>query len=314
MNRSSRMGYLRVSLLSSCNLNCSYCRPVGELTTPDIIAPVEKVCAAIDLLCGAGASKVRFTGGEPTLYKNLCEVVAHAKSCSPNVTTAMTTNGLALPKMAGKLGAAGLDSVNISLDTLDGVKFKTVTGFDLLNRVKEGIKAAIDTVPSVKLNCVMIRGMNDDEALAIIRFADQLGVDLRFIEFMPNKYSSPGDSRFISGGDLRASLPLDFEEISTDSSSAARYYQAESLSIRVGFIDPVSHPFCNLCNRVRLTADGWLYSCLFSSASINLFKLMSDGGSKAMRELKALLASKEFVGCPSARSDAALPSFLNLGG
>ena len=314
MNPICTPGYMRVSLLSTCNLKCSYCLPAGKLRSV-ISAPEDKVRSAIRLLHSHGIRKVRFTGGEPTLYKSLCGVVFFVKAMDRNVHTAITSNGVLLASKAKALGGAGLDSANISLDTLDPVKFRTLTGHDYLDRVISGIDAAAKYIGDVKLNCVLMRGVNDDETERLILFADKRGLDIRFIEFMPNRYSAPGDPRFISSDEILSRLPWDLRPLPGKPQSAARYHTAPSLGIKVGFISSVSRPFCDYCDRVRLTADGLLYTCLYDSRSINLFDLLTSDYEQARAALDELLRSKQSGGCRSkSGSTITLPSFSAMGG
>lgn len=306
--------YLRVSLLSACNLKCSYCQPPGK-QRPAILAPEDKVRAAIRFLHRSGIRKIRFTGGEPTLYKNLSGLVAFIREMDENVHTAVTSNGLLLKSKARALARTGLNSANISIDTLDPDRFYKLTGSSDLNRVISGIDAAAEYIDKVKLNCVLIRGVNDHEADKLISFADSRGLDIRFIEFMPNRYSAPGDPRFISSEEIRNRLPWDFEPLPGAINSAARYYGSPSLKIKVGFIDSVSHPFCNGCDRIRLTADGLLYTCLYDSNRINLFDLLASDPDRARAEFDKLVESKRFGGCHTGtRAASSLPSFSAIGG
>jgi cyclic pyranopterin phosphate synthase len=280
-----------------------------------VTAPDEKVRSAIRFLYDFGIRKIRFTGGEPTLSKSLCGIVSFVKELDGDIHTAITSNGVLLKSQAKSLSIAGLNSVNISIDTLDPVKFQTLTGSDCLNSVISGIDAAAEYISKVKLNCVLIRGVNDNEAEKLISFTNSRGLDIRFIEFMPNRYSALGTRQFISGDRIRDQLPWDLQPLADKTNSAARYYSAEGLKIKVGFINPVSHSFCNTCNRIRLTAKGLLYSCLYESSNINLFEMLADDPNRAKAEYKRLLQSKQFSGCLGAcESDTALPSFSAIGG
>lgn len=308
--------YLRVSLVNQCNLACSYCKP-GGVQNPLVkkTAP-GKFSQAIDLLHKIGIRKVRFTGGEPTLYKELPELVSFTKELSEDMLVAMTSNGLLLDQLAQPLADAGMDSINISLDTTDRDKFTCITGSDLFHKVMAGIEAAVKHIPLVKLNCVVMAGVNDDETERMIRLADSLGLDIRFIEFMPTKHDNDHHRLFVSGESLRASLPFELTEIAGKSSTAARYYKSDQLGIKVGFIDPVSHSFCALCDRIRLASDGRLYGCLFSGNNFNLLDALDEGPEAAMNQVEQLVASKEFLGCAAAVDQKLddLPSFINIGG
>jgi cyclic pyranopterin phosphate synthase len=306
--------YLRVSLLSSCNLRCWYCMPADKHRHA-ITAPVDKVRVAIRFLYDFGIRKIRFTGGEPTLSGSLYELISFVKGVDENIHTAITSNGILLRTKAKSLAAAGLDSVNISIDTLDESKFYALTRSNCLDKVISGIDAAVEYIGNVKLNCVLINGINDDDIEKLALFANGRGLDIRFIEFMPNRYSVPGNPRFISGGSVRERLPWDLKALPVKFGSAARYYSATPLKIRLGFIDPVSHPFCNMCNRIRLTADGYLYSCLYDNRKINLFNLLPDNFAQARLEFKDLMHSKHYVSSlGTAISPETLPSFSAIGG
>ena len=266
--------------------------------------------AAIRLLHRFGIRKVRFTGGEPTLSADLPDLISFVKTMDAGTHTAITSNGVLLASKVESLVAAGLDSVNISIDTLDQAKFQILTGGHL-ESVLSGIDAAIEHVGNVKLNCVLMRGINDSEVERLIRFADTRGINIRFIEFMPNRYSAPGDTRFISSEEIQGRLPWTLTAIPGRSSSAARYYSCPQLRIKIGFIDSVSHPFCGSCDRIRLTANGLLYTCLFSPDGLNLFELLDGDSGAAEREVEKLLWAKRFGRRPVA---AALPSFSAMGG
>jgi cyclic pyranopterin phosphate synthase len=271
--------------------------------------------AGIGLLHRLGVEKIRFTGGEPTLYKRLPDLVAHARSLDGSLHLGLTTNGLLLPKLAGRLAAAGLDSVNISLDTQDRERFKSITGVDALDRVVAGIEAAVANIGKVKLNCVLIRGVNDYEAEALVRFADRLSVDIRFIEFMPTRSTPSSDNRYIAGDTIRRRLSFDLTPTVSEAAAAARYYRAPDLKIRVGFINPVSHPFCAECDRLRLASDGQLYGCLFSGHAVNLFELLKRGDNAATTAVNRLIEAKQYLGCAgAAHSSDNLPSFISMGG
>ena len=316
MSACNRMRYLRVSLSSGCNLRCSYCQPEGNITARGAgSGEPELVKASINLLMEMGITKIRFTGGEPTLYRHLADIVAYTRSLDETAHIAITSNGILLPELASKLAEAGLDSVNISMDTLDRQKFRTITSVDALDKVVSGIEAGIEQIGNVKLNCVLMRGVNDDEAGAMVEFADRLGVTIRFIEYMPSRSIERNQGQYISGGEIMARLGYSFVPIGSDSSSAAKYYSAPGLDIPVGFINPVSHPFCADCDRLRLAADGKLYGCLFSSRSVNLFELLQSGEETARREIEKLIESKQYLGCAgAAHSPDNLPSFIEMGG
>ena len=311
----NRIKYLRISLLNSCNLNCFYCRPPQQENDTFVSKNFDNYQNSIKLLHSLGVEKIRFTGGEPTLYKQLPELIQFVKETDLNIHTAMTSNAILLKKKAKTFAHSGLDSVNISIDTLDENRFCSVTGRNKYKDMIDGIEQAVKHIPKVKLNTVLIRGTNDDEANNLIQFANNLKIDIRFIEFMPTKLNSQNSDQYISGDEIKQSLPYTFTPIENDPSTAARYESSPQLDIKVGFINPVSHSFCAMCNRIRLTSDGRLYGCLFSGASFNLFDALQHGYDHASQEVDQLVAGKQYKGCSRKTGDSAFfPSFVNMGG
>jgi cyclic pyranopterin phosphate synthase len=314
--RLKRIRYLRVSLLNSCNLNCFYCRPPSVYAKKSsYVGNFDKFKMALELLNRLGTCKVRFTGGEPTLYKRLPELIAFTRNQSYRTHIAITTNGRLLSRCIFRLAEAGLDSANISLDTLEPDKFRRITSVDCLDQVIAGIESAVQTIPKVKLNCVIMRGINDTEAPAMVAYANRLGVDIRFIEYMPTRHGIPEARAYIPGDAIKEKLPYRLEPVESEISSAARYWSSDDLRIRVGFISPVSHPFCAHCDRIRLTSDGSLYGCLFSIQAINLFELLEGGIDSIQTEIERLVGAKTYTGCCYRSIDSRhYPSFVKIGG
>lgn len=311
-----RMRYLRVSLLKACNFNCFYCLPpsITSIRYGDITKP-QKFKQAIAALTAMGVRRVRFTGGEPTLYRELCELISFSKSLDGELETALTTNARLLKRQAAELAAAGLDSVNISLDTANRQKFKEITGVDSLERVLAGVKAACDHFSQVKLNVVAMRGVNDDEFGDLVNLANDFGVDIRFIEYMPSRYGERRESGYISAEEILKLIPYDLQQEPTEGSTPARYYRAEGLTSRVGFITSISQPFCHSCDRIRLTSDGNLYTCLFSNRSINIFSLLKENPKLDLAAMTKFIAGKEFVAERMSLADQEYrPSFSEIGG
>jgi len=310
-----RLRYLRVSLLNSSNLSCFYCKPTTDRCRQASTADTSVLTEAIATLHRFGVRKVRFTGGEPTLHKELTSLVRATKGLSEDMFCAVTTNGLLLQRLAEPLAEGGLDSVNVSIDTLQPEKFKQITGVDGVARVTAGIRAAVGVIPEVKLNCVVMKGINDDEAAELVALANDLRIDIRFIEYMPTRGNVTQQDLYVPGDTIRASLPYIFTPLPGPQSAAARYYGAPDLRIRVGFINPVSHSFCAHCDRIRLTSDGYLYGCLFSAEKVNLFDHLGRGSNSVHRVLQQILDGKRFLGCIGAgESMADLPSFVDMGG
>ncbi len=307
--------YLRVSLINECNLGCFYCKPRRAARQSANRTTLPTYMKAIAALHKFGVRKIRFTGGEPTLYKGLTQLVSMAKSLSADTYIGITTNGLLFDRLAQPLAEAGLDSVNISLDTIDRDKFVRITGVDKLPRVLATLEAAVKFLPRAKLNCVVMAGINDNETEKMIRFAESLGIDIRFIEFMSAKHTAEMPNMFVSGAALRRSLPFELTPIQGDPASAARYFISDRFRIKIGFIEPVSNPFCAGCNRLRLSSDGRLYNCLFSSRSIDITAALAKGEESALRQVQQLLAPPEQIpDCTIGRRVDDLPSFINIGG
>ncbi len=311
-----RMKYLRVSLLKACNFNCFYCRPPsinsyspGDFTDPELFKQ------SIKLMHHCGIQRVRFTGGEPTLYPQVEELIAYTKSLDLSMPVSLTTNGRLLKRKAQALADAGLDSVNISIDTVDPDKFRAITTVDCFDKVVAGIEEAVRVFPTVKLNCVVVKGVNDHESRAMVDFANELGVDMRFIEFMPTRYSAKSNRGFVSGADIMRHIGYAFAPAPTEKASPARYYSSPELNIKVGCINSVSEPFCDNCNRIRLASDGHVYSCLFSGHKMDLFAMLDDGYDVAEQRLDDFMANKRFVGCHTAPVKGQfLPSLSEIGG
>lgn len=282
-----RLTYLRVSLIDRCNLRCLYCMPHGfldpfkeeELLTMDEIAQVVGIFAEL------GISKVRLTGGEPLLRKGVPALVARLKATPGIHEVVMTTNGILLQAFAAKLKQAGLDRLNISLDTLDPENFKRIAAMDKLNEVLGGIDAALlNGLTPIKLNMVLMKGINDHEVPAMVRFAIERRMDLRFIEWMPTsaEIHSIREDKFLSTESVRQSLESEFcllrKEV--DPHAPARTYQIIGTDSTVGFISPLSNAFCSMCNRLRLKANGMMKTCLHGKEDLGLRELLRSGTSR----------------------------------
>lgn len=273
-----KIEYLRISLTDRCNLRCIYCMPeegIKKLSHDDIMRfeDFEKVISAC---ASIGIKKVRFTGGEPLILKGIERLISYTASLKEIEDISLTTNGILLEGMADKLLAAGLNRVNISLDTLDENKYRTITRGGNLGDVFKSIDKCLNIglVP-VKINTVLMKGINDDEIDAFIGLTRSLPVDVRFIELMPIgeglKYYSSGS---MSVGEI---LDRRKELIPAESkSSVASAYRLEGAKGMVGFISPMSCKFCRDCNRIRLTSTGTLKPCLHSREEISLRPYLDD--------------------------------------
>ena len=282
---------LRVSLTDRCNLRCSYCMPAegldwlpkSTLLTDDEVVRLIRI--AVTRL---GVHDVRFTGGEPLLRRGLVEIVRAVAELTPRPSTMLTTNGIGLARLAAPLASAGLDRVNVSLDTLDPARFAELTRRDRHADVLAGLAAAADAglVP-VKMNAVLLRGLNDDEAVPLLSFALERGYELRFIEQMPlDAGHTWRREEMVTGAQILAQLraAFDLQPDPTERGGAPAetwlvpgHVAADGSPAKVGVIASVSSPFCGACDRTRLTADGAVRSCLFSTEETDLRGAMRDG-------------------------------------
>jgi cyclic pyranopterin phosphate synthase len=285
---------LRVSLTDRCNLRCTYCMPAEGLAwmpqpqqlTDDEVKRLVRI--AVEQL---GVTEVRFTGGEPLIRRGLVSIIAEAARLEPRPKLSVTTNGIGLDRIAVPLREAGLDRVNVSLDTLDPVRFHTLTLRDRHSDVLAGLRAAAAAgLTPVKINTVLMRGVNDDEAPALLRFALEHGYQLRFIEQMPLDAQHQWDRReMVTAEEILAALEpfgLEPDNVSRGTAPAETWLvpghvDAAGEPARVGVIASVTRPFCGDCDRTRLTADGQVRNCLFATEESDLRKLLRGGASDA---------------------------------
>ena len=276
---------LRVSLTDRCNLRCTYCMPNDfaawlpsehQLTTDELVRVIE-------IAVSEGINEVRVTGGEPLLRPDLVEIVSRINAITNAPTLTMTTNALTLEKVAQPLVDAGLTRINISLDTLDRDRFKLMTHRDRIDDVFAGIKAAQDAgINPIKINAVLLKGVNADEAPALLEWALANNLALRFIEQMPLDAGGIWErSSLVTADDIYADLSSRYELTPCDGrgSSPAEEFFVNGGPATVGIIGSVTRPFCGACDRLRLTSDGQLRSCLFSLEEMDLRTAMRNGAS-----------------------------------
>ena len=265
--------YLRVSITDRCNLRSTYCMPVeGVETMPhDELLSYEELYSVIEKFVSLGVKKLRITGGEPLVRKDVVKFIEQVAKLDKLEDIAMTTNGLLLKELALPLKKAGLHRVNISLDTLDQNRYKLMTRGGELKSVLEGIQTAKEVGLKIKLNCVVNKGINDDEVGRFIQLTQDWGVDVRFIELMPiGQNIQYAQEHFYSNEIILNQFPELKPVKAEDPSSPARYYQLDGAKGKVGLISPLSCNFCAYCNRLRLTPDGKLKPCLHSDIEIDL--------------------------------------------
>jgi len=294
-----KANYLRLSLTDRCNLQCLYCKPsreVRQFKKEDLLS-FEEITTLVDLAVDWGISKVRVTGGEPLQRNDIVDLVGMLSGIEGIKDLPMTTNGVRLAEFAPSLKKAGVSRVNISLDSLDRKKFTRITGQDNLGQVLKGIRAAKKAkLEPVKINVVLLKGINQNEIIDFVNFARENSLIVRFIEYMPIKESEHNGWYF---SNVRAKEIVE-ERWGTlkplfafSNYSPARYLKINHTRVILGFISPISQPFCHRCNRLRLTAIGKLRPCLSSNQEIDLRKSLK--GKNRDYEIKALfdLAMKE---------------------
>ena len=277
---------LRVSLTDRCNLRCAYCMPeegLAWLPKPELLTDDEVVHLVSVAVTRLGVDEIRFTGGEPLLRRGLVGIVARTAALAPRPQISLTTNGIGLARQAEALHEAGLDRVNVSLDTIRPETFRQLARRDRLQDVLNGLAAAQAAgLAPVKVNAVLMRGVNDDEAVELLEFCLDHGYELRFIEQMPLD-AQHGWSRdtMVTADEILAMLGERFGLEPMDATTRGSA-PAESFSVRggpatVGIIASVTRPFCGDCDRVRLTADGQVRDCLFARTESDLRTALRDG-------------------------------------
>jgi len=278
---------LRVSLTDRCNLRCTYCMPAQGLEwlpTPELLTE-DEITRLVGIAVSLGVREVRFTGGEPLLRRGLVGIVGRIASLSPRPRTSLTTNGVGLARLAPALRGAGLDRVNVSLDTVDPERFARLTRRARLADVIAGLTAAADAgLTPVKVNALLMRGLNDDEAPALLRWCLARGYELRFIEQMPLDAQHGWDrSLMVTGAEILERLGAEFTLTpeAGRGSAPAETWVVDGGPGRVGVIASVTRPFCGACDRLRLTADGQLRNCLFARSESDLRGPMRAGADDA---------------------------------
>lgn len=274
--------YIRVSVTDRCNMKCIYCDTKDfNFISHEEILTYEEIFRILKVGARFGMKKVRITGGEPLLRKNLPYLISMISSIKKIETVALTTNGLLLKSYAAELKDAGLNHINISLDTLVASKFEMMTGVNKLSEILEGIEETKRVgIKNIKINAVVIKDLNSNEILDLIDFAYENRVVLRFIEYMPTTIDRDWYKHFLSKDEILNSIRSKFniEDAQTlDISSPARYYNIIGRDQIIGIISPITHSFCNRCNRLRLTADGNIIACLLSKEKFNIKTPLRNG-------------------------------------
>ena len=309
--------YMRISITDRCNLRCGYCMPeCGVPSVPhDKILRFDEIVRLVKIFCSLGIKNVKITGGEPLVRKGAVGLIKDIKAIDGIEKVSLTTNGILLSENLNALAEAGIEGINISLDTLDRQKYMKITGFDGLNTVLKVIDEcrAFPEI-KIKINAVTMADYNRDEICKLADFAADMGVTLRFIEMMPIGLGTG------FGGYNQDEIMTVLEEAYGPAktineevgSGPAKYYSFEGLKGRIGFISPISHKFCRSCNRIRLTSEGLLRPCLGSEMGTDLRKPMRDDASD--EELASLIC-EEIMNKPAGHCFEATDSLMSkIGG
>ena len=292
---------LRISVTDRCNLRCAYCMPLDPEWFPrEEILSYEEILRLTRILVSQGVRKVRLTGGEPLVRSDL-PILVRMLAGEPQIEDlSLTTNGILLDRMAVPLAEAGLRRVNVSLDTIDPERFRRLTRRDQLHRVLAGLETASRAgLAPLKVNVVLVRGVNDDEVEPLVEHARRHGWELRFIELMPLENDGTWNpARVVGGAEVRdridARWPIE-PDPGRDPHAPATRYRFRDGSGRLGFIDSVSVPFCSSCSRLRLTSDGMLRVCLYDQAELDLKSPLRGGATdgELLTAIRRAVAAKE---------------------
>ncbi len=286
------ISYLRVSVTDRCNFRCTYCIPSGGVAfrPHHEILTYEEITRVVEAAAALGVCKVRLTGGEPLAREGIVRLVEMLAGVPGIDDLALSTNGALLSRYAPALKAAGLRRVNVSLDTLRPERFAQVTGVDRLPQVLRGIEAAVDVgLTPIKINTVVVRGVNDDEIPELAARTIDREWHVRFIELMPTAYcAEPNSDKHVPMAEMKRSIeqalgPLEPGKLDDGGiayNGPARYYRLAGAQGTIGFISPISKRFCEECNRLRLTADGKLRPCLMWDDEIDLKSPLRNGASR----------------------------------
>jgi len=284
------INYLRLSVTDRCNLRCRYCMPAGGLRKleHDDILSYEDIFRLARAAVSLGVEKIRVTGGEPLVRKGITRFLASLKQIPGLKRLVLTTNGVLLAEMAEELRAVGVESLNISLDSLRPDRFCRITRGGNLNSVLQGIASAERVgFPYLKINSVVMRGVNDDEVNDFAALTLHKPFRVRFIEYMPTLQEKKGESYTIAGEELLAKLsqtyPLE-KVVKHELDGPAVYYRIKGAVGQIGFITPISCHFCNECNRIRITSTGIVKGCLFDNGVLDMKPLLAEGDDAALAE------------------------------
>jgi cyclic pyranopterin phosphate synthase len=294
--------YLRVSVTDRCNMRCVYCAPPGgcDLIERKEILSFEEICHIVSLFATCGICKVRLTGGEPLVRSGVVDLVEKLTGIKGIEELALTTNGVLLEPMAEGLKNAGLHRINISIDSTERQSYKDMTGFDNLASAVKGIKKALDIgLAPVKINCVIIKGLNVSQVLPLAQMSIDLPVAVRFIEYCPTSRDTKPAGDFVPTSQVRRIIEREHGQLSTmaaaNRNGPALHFKIDNAAGTIGFISGRSSTFCHNCNRIRLTSDGMIKPCLYSSQQYNVKQRIRAGASDedVIKLLKEIIEEKD---------------------
>jgi molybdenum cofactor biosynthesis protein A len=276
--------YLRISLLEKCNLRCTYCMPADGITlSPKAsLMTAEEIFAIAQTFVANGVDKIRLTGGEPLLRKDFPEIVA--KLSALEVSLSITTNGILIDRYIDVLKQAGIKKINLSLDTLVASKFHSITLRNQFEKVIDNLHLLLNHEFQVKVNVVLIKGFNDNEIVDFINLTESLPVSVRFIEFMPFAGNEWDRSKMVSQHEIVSQTetfftPDKIQKLEDEKNFTSRNYKIKGYQGDFGIISSITNPFCDSCNRIRLTANGKIKNCLFSNSETDLLSAFRNGES-----------------------------------
>ena len=264
--------YLRISLTDACNMRCSYCMPLSSYhgTKINKLMNANEIFDLAQIFVQNGITKIRLTGGEPLLRKDFDAILEKLATLPINI--ALTTNGLLLDNYFDTLQKYGVKNINISLDSLDAEEFKRITHTGQLNKILNNINHLLSLNMHVKINLVMLKNVNEHAIIDFVKWTEKYPLDVRFIEFMPFEKNDWDKEKVLGYEQVLSNLSNQFDiiKLEDEASSTSRNYQVKGYTGNFGFITTVTHPFCESCNRLRLTADGKLRNCLFAKGETDL--------------------------------------------
>ncbi len=294
------ISYLRVSITDKCNMRCSYCRPsnVDFISLKDYIS-YDEIGAAIDVFKDFGLKKVRITGGEPLLRKDICDLVKKIKSIDKGISVSLTTNGAFLKDFAKDLKEAGVKTLNVSIDSLDENKFFEITKWPLKYVIEGLLEAKNQGFKHIKINTVLIKDFNDKEIESFIKFAKELDLHIRFIELMPVGYLDFfSTNKVVNLLDVKSFIEKKYGEliqIDVDGSKSSKDFLIKDLNVKVGFITPLSMPFCDNCSKFRLTPEGILKFCLRTDEGIDIKSILRKEGKEGLKNIMEDILTKKHI-------------------